>query len=183
MPTPNLNLPTITPSMSADVPRDMNALSEAVDRVVSEHIGTKATINQEGHVQLNDTLISSDTTQAATANAVKQINDKFKLSPPSNAVLAAGWYVNTGEELAFYKDGFGIVHVYGRVRRIDGSTSRRVTTLPVGYRPTKAVQSQIGTSITGSGYIDIDTSGNIDVWLEGTANINVLIDATFATTI
>lgn len=107
----------------------------------------------------------------------------FHLPTPVNAVLATGWYVNTGEALTYYKDGFGIVHVSGRVRRTDGNTSRRVTTLPVGYRPTKAVQSQVSTSITGSGYIDIDTSGNIDVWLDGTTNVNALINATFTTTV
>lgn len=106
----------------------------------------------------------------------------FHLPTPSTSVLATGWYVNTGEALTYYKDGFGIVHVSGRVRRTDGNSSRRITTLPVGYRPTKAVQSQVSTSITGSGYVDIDTNGNIDVWLDGTTNVNVLIDATFTTT-
>lgn len=110
-------------------------------------------------------------------------SSSFHLPTPVNAVLATGWYVNTGEALTYYKDGFGIVHVSGRVRRTDGNSSRRITTLPVGYRPAKAVQSQVGTSITGSGYVDIDTNGNIDVWLDGTTNVNVLINATFTTTV
>jgi len=37
MPTPNLNLPTIDRNMSADVPRDMNALAYAVDDAVGPH--------------------------------------------------------------------------------------------------------------------------------------------------
>ena len=110
-------------------------------------------------------------------------SSSFHLPTPSTAVLATGWYVNAGEALTYYKDGFGVVHVNGRVRRTDGNSSRRITTLPVGYRPTKAVQSQVTVGITGSGYIDIDTSGNIDVWLDGTTNINALINATFTTTV
>ncbi|SPU38232.1 Uncharacterised protein [Lysinibacillus capsici] len=110
-------------------------------------------------------------------------SSSFHLPTPVNAVLATGWYVNTGEALTYYKDGFGIVHVNGRVRRTDGNTSRRVTTLPVGYRPTKAVQSQVTVGITSSGYVDIDINGNIDVWLEGSTNVSVLIDASFPTTV
>lgn len=110
-------------------------------------------------------------------------SSSFHLPTPVNAVLATGWYVNTGEALTYYKDGFGIVHVNGRVRRTDGNTSRRVVTLPVGYRPTKAVQSQVTVGITSSGYVDIDINGNIDVWLEGSTNVSVLIDASFPTTV
>ncbi|MEY2355914.1 hypothetical protein [Lysinibacillus capsici] len=107
----------------------------------------------------------------------------FHLPAPVNAVLATGWFVNAGESLTYYKDGFGVVHVSGRVRRTDGNSSRRITTLPVGYRPAKAVQSQVTVGVTGSGYVDIDTSGNIDVWLDATANADALINATFTTTV
>lgn len=110
-------------------------------------------------------------------------SSSFHLPTPVNAVLATGWFVNTGEALTYYKDGFGVVHVSGRVRRTDGNSSRRITTLPVGYRPTKAVQSQVTVGITGSGYVDIDINGNIDVWLEGSTNVSVLIDASFPTTV
>jgi hypothetical protein len=36
-----------------------------------------ASTSASGVVQLNDTLTSTSTTEAATANAVKQLNDKF----------------------------------------------------------------------------------------------------------
>lgn len=36
-----------------------------------------ASTTYQGTVKLNDTLTSTSTTQAATANAVKQLNDKF----------------------------------------------------------------------------------------------------------
>ena len=38
---------------------------------------TSASTTTSGIVQLNDTLTSTSTTLAATANAVKQLNDKF----------------------------------------------------------------------------------------------------------
>lgn len=60
-----------------------------------------------------------------------------KLPPRINAVLAAGWTsFAPGEyqQLAYYKDAFGIVHVSGMVSK--GTTAGHlVTTLPVGYRP------------------------------------------------
>lgn len=34
MPTPRYNLPTITPAMTADVPRDLNALANATDEAL-----------------------------------------------------------------------------------------------------------------------------------------------------
>lgn len=54
-----------------------NILPSFDDNALAEHIKTKATTTQEGHVQLNDTLISPSSTQAATANAIKQVNDKL----------------------------------------------------------------------------------------------------------
>lgn len=108
------------------------------------------------------------------------------LPTPTNAVLATGWYINTanlGEGLTYYKDAFEIVHVNGRVRRMDGNTSRRITTLPVGYRPIRHAQSQVTVGITGSGYVDIDVNGNIDVWLNDGNNTSVLINASFPTTV
>lgn len=146
--------------------------------------GTTPNMGQIAIAYLNNVSRGSDMrTRYRFGGEWSAWSSSFHLSTPVNAVLATGWYVNTGEALTYYKDGFGIVHVSGRVRRTDGNSSRRITTLPVGYRPTKAVQSQVSTSITGSGYIDIDTSGNIDVWLDGTTNVNTLINATFTTTV
>lgn len=76
--TLNLKLPLISPNASADVPRDMNALAEAVDSAVIEKIKSSvpnvqaASLTQPGIVQLNDTINSSSITQAATPNAVKK---------------------------------------------------------------------------------------------------------------
>ena len=42
---------------------------------VDEHKADDASTTAKGHVQLNDTVTSTSTTQAATANAVKTVND------------------------------------------------------------------------------------------------------------
>lgn len=181
MSTPNLKFPTISPSMSADVPRDVNALAEAVDTVVSQHIGTKASTSKEGHVQLNDTLTSTSSSQAATANAVKQVNDKFIIQQV-NAVLEGGW-INFAHELAqpltFYKDGFGVVHLYGNVMKLD--TRSLVTILPEGYRPTgvREYLVQNGDNLTRPLYIFPD--GKLQSYYND-KDTNIIINVSYPTT-
>ncbi|RCX22968.1 tail fiber-like repeat protein [Fontibacillus phaseoli] len=74
--TANLKLPLIDGSMTADVPRDLNALAQSVDTSVTEALANitvpDATTTTKGIVQLNDTTNSTSTTQAPTANAVKK---------------------------------------------------------------------------------------------------------------
>lgn len=111
----------------------------------------------------------------------KEVN---KLPTPTNAVLAAGWTNSYAPNpLRYYKDSFGIVRLNGRVRRADGNSSRLITTLPVGYRPLIQRESQVVVNIYNSGYVDIQTNGNIEVWLEGTTNVTVNLDISFPTTI
>lgn len=78
--TPNLGLPLIDENLSADVPRDMNALANAVDTAVKDAVDgvtvPDASTTQKGIVQLNDTVTSTSKTQAATANAVKTAYDR-----------------------------------------------------------------------------------------------------------
>ncbi|MDH6675715.1 hypothetical protein M2277_006436 [Paenibacillus sp. LBL] len=78
--TANLGLPLIDANMTADVPRDMNALANAVDTAVTEAVEgvtvPDATTTQKGIVQLNDTLTSTNKTQAATADALRRVYDE-----------------------------------------------------------------------------------------------------------
>lgn len=170
-----------------------NAVFVTTDDLISGYVYTfryngGLWVLQGTSVKLNDTVFSTSTTEAATANAVRQVNDRFTLPARINAVLATGWYSKPnmpGSGLTYYKDAFNIVHINGRVSRTDGNTSRRIATLPVGYRPSKYVEFQAGAWISSSGYIQIDTDGNIDVWLDSntTSNTNVLINGSFPTTI
>lgn len=54
---------------------DDEALEDLINKVNTELVDASTT--QKGIVQLNNTLTNTSTMQAATANAVKQVNDKF----------------------------------------------------------------------------------------------------------
>ncbi|MEK4360797.1 pyocin knob domain-containing protein [Paenibacillus sp. FSL M7-1455] len=78
--TPNLNLPLIDENATADVPRDMNALAQAVDTNVKAAIdGVKvpdATLTQKGIAQLSSATDSTSEAMAATPKAVKAAYDR-----------------------------------------------------------------------------------------------------------
>ena len=94
--TAKLNLPLIDDNMVADVPRDVNAIANGIDakagaanglatlgadgKVPAAQLSVStppdASTTRKGIVQLNDTVTSTSTTQAATANAVKQAYDE-----------------------------------------------------------------------------------------------------------
>lgn len=53
-----------------------------LDAALTTHENKSASTSEKGHVQLNNTVTSTSTTQAATANAVKQAYDKANHSHP-----------------------------------------------------------------------------------------------------
>jgi hypothetical protein len=77
--TTNFNLPLLDGSMTADVPRDMNALAEAVDTNVKAAIDNvtvpDASTTQKGIVQLSSATNSTAEDRAATPKAVKAAYD------------------------------------------------------------------------------------------------------------
>ena len=78
--TTNLKLPLIDASMTADIPRDMNALAQAVDTSVTSALAgvtvPDATTTRKGIVQLNDNVNSTSKTQAATADALRRVYEE-----------------------------------------------------------------------------------------------------------
>ncbi|MBU9705933.1 phage tail protein [Paenibacillus sp. AK121] len=94
--TDKLNLPLIEPNMTADVPRDMNALAEAIDakagvagglavlgadgKVPAGQLNVKdpvdASTTVKGIVQLTNATNSTSETLAPTAKALKTANDR-----------------------------------------------------------------------------------------------------------
>lgn len=93
--TPNLKLPLISADATADIPRDMNALAEAVDTAVIEKIATsvpsipQASLSEPGIVRLNDNINSTATDQAATANAVKKAYEQAVATAASSLPIAS----------------------------------------------------------------------------------------------
>ncbi|MED4922891.1 phage tail protein [Anoxybacillus geothermalis] len=113
-----------------------------------------ASTSAAGIVQLNDTVSSTSTTQAATANAVKQVNDALAAHSADTTnphpiyakkqqeawiapTLLNGWgHVGFGTSTAGYmKDNFNFVHLKGSLWAGITSDNTILFTLPVGYRP------------------------------------------------
>lgn len=122
-----------------------------------------ATATQKGIVQLNDTLTSSSTTEAATANAIKQVNDKFILESSITPSGQNGWDLSNSR---YFKDGFGIVHFVLNANAGTKSTFTRITALPSGYRPTRVHSIPVilvdsSGNITGEYYVQVNTDGSI----------------------
>ncbi|MCA4756337.1 phage tail protein [Mycolicibacterium fortuitum] len=73
--TPNLNLPLIDENTVNDMPRDLNALAEAVDTAVTEAVEgvtvPDASLTTKGVVQLSNATNSTSESMAATPKAVK----------------------------------------------------------------------------------------------------------------
>lgn len=126
-----------------------NILPSFDDNALAEHIKTKASITQEGHVRLNNTLTSTSTVEAATANTIKQLNDtKASIAQPAelSITLQNGWVGSA----RYYKDTMGLVHVYFV---ISGGTKTKGTVLadlPVGYRPSWGLVTFSGITYTYS---------------------------------
>ncbi|MGA3675630.1 hypothetical protein [Lysinibacillus agricola] len=97
-----------------------------------------------------------------------------------NATLGTGWSVRAGYYLRYYKDAFGIVHLYGRVDRNGGGTL--ITTLPVGYRPIENFETGVTQGVTGHTYIEILSDGRVNAPSGVADNTNVLIECSFRTT-
>ena len=94
--TANFNLPLIDGSMTADVPRDMNALAEAVDANVRAAIDgavltvPDASTTQKGIVQLTNATDSTSETLAPTAKALKNAYDLASNALPKSGGTISG---------------------------------------------------------------------------------------------
>lgn len=99
--TPNLGLPLIDGAMTADVPRDMNALANAVDTAVEAAIDEAvaavtipdASLTAKGKVQLSNATSSTSQLEASTPKAV---NDA-RIAAISAAATDATTKANTAE--------------------------------------------------------------------------------------
>ncbi|KAA0941690.1 hypothetical protein FQ087_20935 [Sporosarcina sp. ANT_H38] len=137
------------------------ALAELVEKVNTGLVD--ATTIRKGIVKLNNTLTSTLTTEAATANTVKQVNDlkanKVQESPMI-IPLVNGW---TGTA-KYYKDQFGVVHATGLIERTTSTTSIVAGNLPAGYRPVSTHWTHaIPISSPAPSVMTIGTDGRIDI--------------------
>ncbi|MGA3598574.1 tail fiber protein [Lysinibacillus agricola] len=129
-----------------------------------------ASTTQKGIVQLNNTLTSTSTTQASTASAVKQVNDKFVLENPINITPNAGWTLPSGstqEKMTFYKDSSNVVFISGMALN-SSKTNNIPFKLPIGYRP-KILKSLYGSSVIGTQVV----MQNVDIYPDGDVVVNI----------
>lgn len=84
-----------------------------VENDLATHKADDASTTTKGHVQLNDTVTSTSTTQAATANAVKTAYDKGNHSHP----YAPSTHTHTKSQV-----GLGNVENYRQARSAQGYT-------------------------------------------------------------
>lgn len=106
------------------------------------------------------------------------------LGNPTTLSLVGGWeHANANNPLRFYKDPFGVVHVYGRIKATASNTSNAVTILPVGYRPKIDREFVAISGVNTPASISISPYGQIDAFATMTVGSLVLINASFPTTV
>lgn len=121
---------------------DLTEINQKVDDLqteVTEHLAQMASLSQVGHVQLSSEMNSNDETKAVTPKTVKLLNESKANTKQENWINLPelnGWSASAvaADKPRFFKDNFGIVHVYGTFKK-NNSGSVHFTTLPVGYRP------------------------------------------------
>lgn len=78
-----------------------------------------------------------------SAKGVRRLNETKANKELPNSIqctLNTAWRhanIPDGSPLIYYKDDFGIVHLQGRILRISTPLDNTLTTLPVGFRPTR----------------------------------------------
>lgn len=136
---------------------------------------------QTGYFGLQDSYNSTARNYAASAYAVKQVNDKFKIER-INAVLGKGWITSPIPEahpLTYFKDAFGVVHMYGNVKKMENLSL--VTTMPEGFRPTRTMEfmAQYGASQFKPLFIFAD--GRIESYYND-VDTNIIVNISYPTT-
>lgn len=138
-------------------------------------------VMQTGYFGLVDSLDSTSKHFAASAYAVKQVNDKFKIER-INAVLGKGWITSPIPEahpLTYFKDAFGVVHMYGNVKKMENLSL--VTTMPEGFRPTRTMEfmAQHGASQFKPLFIFAD--GRVESYYND-VDTNIIVNVSYPTT-
>ncbi|WP_025114433.1 collagen-like triple helix repeat-containing protein [Lysinibacillus fusiformis] len=135
---------------------------------------------------LRDAYLSAYDSGSPTGNGISpwvpQTSSFAKSALPTwqNTVLGAGWENVAGyPPLRFYKDGFGIVHLKGRVKNVT-QTTPEITTLPVGYaiKQTEEFIGMAGASNVAN--FEVRHDGKVAA-LSTNQGQNILIDCSYRT--
>ncbi|MGE8004390.1 collagen-like triple helix repeat-containing protein [Lysinibacillus sp. NPDC093216] len=158
-----------------------------VKRKYSNQITIDLTVKQAGGVAAgtvsNSITVNApykiDTVVSTTDYPIQQPIFKLSLPKPINAVLETGWSVRPNNSLTYYKDPFGVVHIYGRVDRRGGTPL--ITIMPVGYRPTMNLEHGVQKGPASITFVDLSLDGRLNAnYVEDGGNI--LIEMSYRTT-
>ncbi|MGE7954805.1 hypothetical protein [Lysinibacillus xylanilyticus] len=174
-------------------PESRILLIQIFKRVYNDPVTVSATFTSTASNQSAFEFLSGFTVGSFYSNGVvipstlqKDFDTRIKessvpsLPASTDAVLGAGWSVRPIYSLKYYKDAFGVVHLYGRVDRNGGGTL--ITTLPVGYRPLALFETGVTQGVTGHTYIEIFPDGRVNAPNGVADNTNILIECSFRTT-
>lgn len=137
--TPNLGLPLIDGSMTADVPRDFNALANAVDTAVEAAIDEAvagvtvpdASLTQKGIVQLSNKTDGTSQTLASTEKAVSDARVAAINAAATDATTKANAAETNAKNASLPRTGGNIVGE-GNVLALVGGTHVYQSFYPVG---------------------------------------------------
>jgi len=153
--TPNLNLPLIDENATADVPRDMNALAQAVDTNVKAALEDvtvpDATLTQKGITQLSSATDSTSEVLAATPKAVKTAYDRGSEGVDAAGIVQTNLNTHSADNTSHVKYGVDT-----------GTANAKVVTLspaPVSYVDGMAVSFKNSVQNTGAVTININGLG------------------------
>lgn len=132
---------------------------------------------------LSDRIDDANTNSSATANAVKQLND-LKANKSQESEIAVALQNNWAGNAKYYKDEFGIVHVFFVI--YGGTTTANTTLfqLPVGYRPPSTrifpIITYGNTDVTDtSTHLIIDSTGR--AYIQYASKMNITASFSFRT--
>ena len=111
---------------------------------------------------------------ASSADALAAPEAWHEVGSAGNPAFQNGWtnYSPSGNSAGYYKDRLGFVHLKGMVK--NGTMSQTAFTLPVGYRPAKAMLLPTASAhvygevlIYADGRVDAETGQNLLMSLDG----------------
>jgi hypothetical protein len=111
---------------------------------------------------------------AASADTLSAPEAWHEVGSAGNPAFQNGWtnYSPSGNSAGYYKDRLGFVHLKGMIK--NGTMSQTAFTLPVGYRPAKAMLLPTASAhvygevlIYADGRVDAETGQNLLMSLDG----------------
>lgn len=126
----------------------------------ADAISPDASITVKGIVKLNNTLTSTSITEAASANAVKMVNDKVLDTGWITLAANSGWNSTATFRFLQYRKVGNVVYVRGSVVPSAGYNNT-IGSLPSGFRPRSTIALAISVDSNTSYPLLIGNTGVI----------------------